>query len=62
MYLDLRGFNSRGTNFLTEVGFAPRGCLKIIHTVEREIPSYIIQIQPGLIKNTNKHISDNLTR
>lgn len=62
MYLDLWVFYSRGTNFLTEVGSAPHGCLKIIHTVEREIPFYISQIQPGLIKNTNKHICDNLTR
>lgn len=52
MYLDIWVFYSRGTNFLTEEGSAPHGCLKIIHTVEREIPSYISQIQPGLIKNT----------
>lgn len=61
MCLDLWVFYSRRTNFLIEEGSAPHGCLKIIHTVERNIPPYISQIQLGLIKNNNKHISDNLT-
>lgn len=40
IYLDLWVFYLRGTNFLTEEGSAPGGCIKIIHTVEKKFHLY----------------------